>query len=117
MGGGQRCGELEVVSLFASGTAHTLNEKTFGSSDGHTLVVCETCGQLAEYNNDKDPQYRVYNCNTCKGNVKLAKINSAWSYNLFSKTLEGTNIGISVELEPPVMEQPAKQVGKQSPAE
>ena len=71
------------------------------------LIVCETCGQLAEYNNE--PKLRVYNCNTCKANTKLVKVNSAWSYNLFSKTLEGTNIGLSLQLEPPVMEQFPKQ--------
>lgn len=100
--GGARLGELEVISLFASGTAHTLKEKIFHCSDGEQLVVCTNCGNLADYN--AEAQYKVYDCSVCKDKTHLAKIDSAWSYNLFNKTLAGTNINVALDLEPPVIE-------------
>ncbi len=80
-----RLGELEAVSLYASGTPHTLKEKMLNCSDGDSLVVCTNCGNLAEYN--PESQYHVYDCSTCKDKTNLAYVDSAWSYNLFNKTL------------------------------
>ena len=43
-GGGSRLGEMELASLFASGTPHTLKEKAYNCSDACTLYFCRACG-------------------------------------------------------------------------
>ena len=88
--------------MFSSGTAHIFKEKLFNCSDGQDLVVCSKCGHFGDYNNEE--QYKVYNCTICKDQSHLVKIDSAWSLNLFQKTLQGANVDISIELEPPIME-------------
>ena len=52
MNGGSRLGEMELATLYSSGTSFILKEKAFDGSDAYDMYFCKTCGSKAEFNKD-----------------------------------------------------------------
>jgi DNA-directed RNA polymerase beta subunit len=101
-GGGSRLGEMELASIYSSGTPHTLKEKAYNCSDGCVLYFCRNCGQRAEFN--KDPNYIMYNCSKCKDKRNIVALDSTWSLNLFIASLNSMGIDLQMNFDDPSIE-------------
>jgi DNA-directed RNA polymerase beta subunit len=97
--------EMELASLAASGTPHTLKEKAYYNSDSCTLYFCKSCGQRAEFN--KDTNHAVYNCSKCKDKRNIVALDSTWSLNLFIASLNSMGIDLSMGFQDPCIEEHA----------
>ncbi|VVB71199.1 DNA-directed RNA polymerase subunit B' [uncultured archaeon] len=68
--GGRKLGEMEVWTFESHGNISMIYEKHHIDSDGKIMYVCRNCGNVGEYNEEKN----IYTCRNCVENAHLVSI-------------------------------------------
>ena len=76
--GGLRCGEMEVDCMLSHGMSYCLKEKLFECSDKFNVYICDSCGLISNYNQEKN----IYFCNYCNNKCNFSKINLPYASKL-----------------------------------
>ena len=86
--GGLRCGEMERDCIVSHGAAAFAQDRLYYSSDQYSVHVCNKCGLIAAYNDDK----KIHLCNNCDNRVDFSKVNIPYSCKLLFQELITMNI-------------------------
>lgn len=92
--GGYRLGELEVWSLFASGTFRFCKEKTVNCSDLYRLFICRTCGTDC----GKNMFHPNLRCVKCGETLNFGEVQIPYCFKLLMQELRSMNIGTRFQL-------------------
>ncbi|MFH1327925.1 MAG: DNA-directed RNA polymerase subunit B, partial [Candidatus Bathyarchaeota archaeon] len=87
-GGGLRFGEMERDCLIGHGAAILLKNRLLDESDKCTMLVCETCGLMAYY----DQRQRKYVCNVCEESAVITPVIVSYAFKLLLQELMDLSI-------------------------
>ena len=90
--GGLRFGEMERDCLVGHGSAVLLKERLLDVSDKTTILVCETCGLLANYDRNQDKTY----CPICGQNSLISIVTVSYAFKLLIQ--EMLSLGLAPRL-------------------
>ncbi len=85
-GGGLRLGEMEKDCFVAHGASLLLKERF--DSDKTVIYVCDTCGMIAVYDNNKGRSF----CPKCGGNVEINAVELSYAFKLLLDELKSMTI-------------------------
>jgi DNA-directed RNA polymerase II subunit RPB2 len=86
--GGLRFGEMERDCMIAHGTSSFLQERMMTVSDNYNVFICNDCGLVSVFNNEKN----IYECKKCNNFKGFKKINIPYSCKLLFQELESMSI-------------------------
>lgn len=86
--GGLRLGEMETDCILAHGASYFLKEKTFDCSDKYEVYICDECGIISIYNEQKN----IYECKKCDNKSRFSKINLPYSTKLLFMEIQSMNV-------------------------
>jgi len=86
--GGLRLGEMETDCILSHGAAYFLKEKTFDCSDSFEVYICNKCGIISIYNEQKN----IYECRKCDNKSYFSKINLPYSTKLLFMEIQSMNV-------------------------
>ena len=85
--GGLRFGEMERDCMISHGAAGVVYDRTYSCSDKYEVYVCDLCGLIAIYNDEK----HIYNCKTCDNFVSFSRVKIPYSCKLLFQELTTMN--------------------------
>lgn len=94
-GGGLRLGEMERDAMLAHGLSQFLHERFMDSSDGVEAHVCNKCGSIARF----DQERKRWVCPIHKDNANIEKIVVPYSFVLLVNEIQSMGIRVSLETE------------------
>ena len=86
--GGLRFGEMERDCMIAHGTSSFLQERLMTVSDNYKNFICNHCGLVSVFNNEKN----IYECKKCNNFKDFKRINIPYSCKLLFQELESMSI-------------------------
>ena len=86
--GGLRFGEMERDCMISHGASRFTKDRIYYASDKYKVHVCNKCGMIAVYNNDK----KIYLCNTCGNKTDFSRVNVPYSFKLLTQELITMNV-------------------------
>jgi len=86
--GGLRYGEMERDCMCSHGASRFNKERLYDVSDSFSVYVCNKCGLIAAYNNEKHIHY----CNTCSNRTDFSLVNIPYACKLLFQELISMNI-------------------------
>ena len=90
--GGLRLGEMEVECNWAHGTMQFLKERTMDNSDNYRVVVCKTCGIMANAN----PEKNMYHCAPCNNMTHFTEVRIPYACKLLFQEVQTLGIGTKI---------------------
>jgi DNA-directed RNA polymerase II subunit RPB2 len=86
--GGLRFGEMERDCMASHGAARFVKERLYDSSDSFSVHVCNKCGLIASFNNQKN----IHLCKTCQNRTDFKYIEIPYACKLMMQELISMNI-------------------------
>ena len=86
--GGLRFGEMERDCMASHGAARFVKERLYDSSDSFNVHVCNKCGLIASFNNDK----HIHICKTCQNRTDFKYVEIPYACKLMFQELISMNI-------------------------
>ena len=86
--GGLRYGEMERDCMCSHGASRFNKERLYDVSDSFSVYVCNKCGLIAAYNNEK----HIHICNTCNNRTDFSLVNIPYACKLLFQELISMNI-------------------------
>ena len=86
--GGLRFGEMERDCMVSHGAANFIHDRTYKCSDKYEVHICNKCGMIAIYNNEKN----IYKCNMCDNFVDFSRVEIPYAFKLLTQELITMNI-------------------------
>ena len=86
--GGLRFGEMERDCMVSHGASRFTRGRIYDASDKFSVNVCNKCGMIAAYNDDKEIHY----CNTCENRVDFAHVQIPYACKLLFQELITMNV-------------------------
>ena len=86
--GGLRFGEMERDCMASHGAARFVKERLYDSSDSFSVHVCNKCGMIASFNNQKN----IHLCKTCQNRSDFKYVEIPYACKLMMQELISMNI-------------------------
>ena len=86
--GGLRFGEMERDCMASHGAARFVKERLYDSSDAFSVYVCNKCGLIASFNNNKN----IHICKTCQNRTDFKYVEIPYACKLMFQELISMNI-------------------------
>ena len=86
--GGLRFGEMERDCMASHGAARFVKERLYDSSDAFSVYVCNKCGLIAAFNNNKN----IHICKTCQNRTDFKYVEIPYACKLMFQELISMNI-------------------------
>ena len=86
--GGLRFGEMERDCMASHGAARFVKERLYDSSDSFSVHVCNKCGLIASFNNEKN----IHLCKTCQNRTDFKYVEIPYACKLMMQELISMNI-------------------------
>ena len=86
--GGLRFGEMERDCMASHGAARFVKERLYDSSDSFSVHVCNKCGLIASFNNQKN----IHLCKTCHNRTDFKYVEIPYACKLMMQELISMNI-------------------------
>lgn len=90
--GGLRFGEMERDCLVGHGSALLLKERLLDESDKTTILICEKCGFISNYDRNRDKYY----CPVCGDKTPISRITCSYAFKLLLQ--EMMSLGLAPRL-------------------
>jgi DNA-directed RNA polymerase II subunit RPB2 len=86
--GGLRFGEMERDCMASHGAARFVKERLYDSSDSFSVYICNKCGLIASFNNNK----HIHLCKTCQNRTDFKYVEIPYACKLMMQELISMNI-------------------------
>jgi len=86
--GGLRFGEMERDCMASHGASRFVKERLYDSSDAFNVYVCNKCGLIAAFNNNK----HIHICKTCQNRTDFKYVEIPYACKLMFQELISMNI-------------------------
>ena len=86
--GGLRFGEMERDCMASHGAARFVKERLYDSSDAFSVHICNKCGLIASFNNEKN----IHVCKTCQNRTDFKYVEIPYACKLMMQELISMNI-------------------------
>ena len=86
--GGLRFGEMERDCMISHGASNFTKERLYDASDAYSVHICNKCGIIACYNNDK----HIHICNLCNNRTDFKYVKIPYACKLMFQELQTMNI-------------------------
>ena len=86
--GGLRFGEMERDCMISHGAANFTKERLYDASDAYSVHICNRCGLIACYNNNK----HIHFCNVCNNRTDFKYVKIPYACKLMFQELQTMNI-------------------------
>jgi len=86
--GGLRFGEMERDCMASHGAARFVKERLYDSSDSFSVYICNKCGLIASFNNNK----HIHLCKTCQNRTDFKYVEIPYACKLMMQELITMNI-------------------------
>ena len=86
--GGLRFGEMERDCMASHGAARFVKERLYDSSDAFSVHICNKCGLIASFNNQKN----IHLCKTCQNRTDFKYVEIPYACKLMMQELISMNI-------------------------
>ena len=86
--GGLRYGEMERDGMMAHGCSRFTKGRLYDSSDKFHVHVCNKCGMIAVYNDEKN----IHHCRICNNRTDFSRVNIPYAMKLLTQELITMNI-------------------------
>ena len=86
--GGLRFGEMERDCCVSHGAANFIKDRTYHCSDKYEVHICNCCGMIAIFNDDKN----IYTCKQCNNYTDFSRVKIPYAFKLLMQELITMNI-------------------------
>lgn len=93
--GGLRFGEMERDCCLSHGAARFTRERTYDVSDKYQVHVCNQCGMIAAFNNER----HIHICKTCENRSNFSRVELPYACKLLFQELNTMNIAPRIRTE------------------
>lgn len=86
--GGLRIGEMERDTMVSHGAAAFTKSRMYDVSDKYSVYVCNKCGLIAAYNDEK----KIHLCRTCNNRTDFSYVKTPYAHKLLTQELITMNV-------------------------
>jgi DNA-directed RNA polymerase II subunit RPB2 len=86
--GGLRFGEMERDCCVSHGASRFTKDRIYDCSDKYEVHVCDGCGMIAAYNDEK----HIHVCKYCENRVKFSRVQIPYACKLMFQELMTMNV-------------------------
>ena len=86
--GGLRFGEMERDCCVSHGASRFTKDRIYDCSDKYEVHVCNSCGMIAAYNDEK----KIHHCRSCGNRVKFSRVQIPYACKLMFQELITMNV-------------------------
>jgi DNA-directed RNA polymerase beta subunit len=99
--GGLRTGEMETWTLDGQGSVRSLEAKIRGDADGCDGFYCQTCKQLAIYNE----KMHIYKCKLCGDMADIVRVPSRHTAIVVQHEFAAVGVHMDMHIRPPLFDE------------